>query len=110
MPFAPMVASMRFLFSSTRGTGHVQPLLPYARALQARGHAVLVAAPAEVAEPLRQAALAHAPFDHPGDVALSPIWARLREAPQEQSLTIAVKELFAGINARVALPKLQQTI
>lgn len=28
---------MRVLFSSTRGAGHVQPLLPYARALMAAG-------------------------------------------------------------------------
>jgi UDP:flavonoid glycosyltransferase YjiC (YdhE family) len=61
---------MRFMFSSTRGTGHLQPLLPYARALQARGHAVIVAAPAEVGPALREAGLEHAPFDHPGDEAL----------------------------------------
>jgi UDP:flavonoid glycosyltransferase YjiC (YdhE family) len=42
-----MVASMRVLFSSTRGAGHLQPLLPYARALVARRHEVAVAAPEE---------------------------------------------------------------
>jgi UDP:flavonoid glycosyltransferase YjiC (YdhE family) len=101
---------MRFMFSSTRGTGHLQPLLPYARALQARGHEVVVAAPAEAADLLRQAGLAHAPFDHPGEEALGPIWARLRGASQEEGMTIAMSEIFAGVNARVALPKLQQAI
>jgi UDP:flavonoid glycosyltransferase YjiC (YdhE family) len=101
---------MRFMFSSTRGAGHLQPLLPYARALQARGHAVIVAAPAEVGEPLRQAGLAHAPFDHPGDDALAPIWARLRDASADEGNAIAAREIFAGVNARAALPKVQQAI
>jgi len=101
---------VRFLFSTTRGTGHLQPLLPYARALQARGHAVVVAAPAEVGEALQKAGLAHAPFDHPGDQAMSPIWARLRVASPEDGRTIAIRELFAGLNARVALPKVKQTM
>jgi len=43
-----MVPSMRVLFSSTPGAGHLQPLLPYARALVARRHEVAVAAPEEV--------------------------------------------------------------
>lgn len=101
---------MRVLLSSTRGTGHLQPLLPYARALVARGHEVVVAAPAEVSGPLREAGLAHAPFDHPGDEVLGPIWARFRGASQDETMAIAIGELFAGVNARAALPKLQETI
>jgi UDP:flavonoid glycosyltransferase YjiC (YdhE family) len=45
---------MRVLFSSTRGTGHLQPLLPYARALLGQGHEVLVAGPPDLKEPLRE--------------------------------------------------------
>ena len=52
---------MRILFSSTRGAGHLQPLLPYARALVARGHEVAVAAPEEVSTTLRDAGLPHLP-------------------------------------------------
>jgi len=101
---------MRVLFSSTRGAGHFQPLLPYARALQERGHAVIVAAPASVEEPLRQAGLAHARFDHPGDEALAPIWASFRDLSPDESTALAVREIFAGLNPRVALPKLEQAI
>src|SRR3954471_7569 len=97
---------MRVLFSSTRGAGHLHPLLPYAQALRAQGHEVLVAAPAEVSETLRAAGLAHAPFDHPGDDKLGPIWARFRQVPAAEILTIAVREIFAGLNAEAALPKL----
>ena len=46
---------MRILFTSTRGTGHVNPLLPYARALVAGGHDVAVAGPAELSAVLRPA-------------------------------------------------------
>jgi UDP:flavonoid glycosyltransferase YjiC (YdhE family) len=101
---------MRVLFSATRGSGHVQPLLPYARAFVARHHQVVVAAPASVSETLRGTGLAHAPFDHPGDDTLRPIWARLHGVSAEEAMFIAAREIFAGINARVALPKLQATI
>ncbi len=102
--------AMRVLFSSTRGSGHVHPLLPYAHALLRLGHEVLVAAPHSVGPALQAAKLDHAPFDHPGDAQLAPIWARFREVPREQTLAIAVREIFAGLNARAALPGLRETI
>ena len=101
---------MRVLFSSTRGAGHVQPLLPYARALVAREHEVVVAAPSDVSEVLQGAGLRHAPFDHPGDDVLAPIWARLRGASDDDMKAIALREIFAGANATAALPKLQATM
>jgi hypothetical protein len=105
-----MLVLMRILFSSTRGAGHLQPLLPYARALVARKHEVAVAAPSEVSEVLRSAGLPHAPFDHPGDEVLAPIWARLKGEWSDQAMAIAAREIFAGANAIAALPKLQATI
>ena len=101
---------MRVLFSSTRGAGHLQPLLPYARALKARQHEVVVAAPAEVGSTLRSAGLSHATFDHPGDDVLSPIWARLKGEWSEEAMAIAAREIFAGANASAALPKLRETL
>jgi UDP:flavonoid glycosyltransferase YjiC (YdhE family) len=84
---------MRVMFSSTRGTGH---LLPYAQALRAREHEVLIAAPAEVGQTVRDAGLAHAPFDHPGDDVLAPIWARFRQVSAAEALAIALRDIFAG--------------
>jgi UDP:flavonoid glycosyltransferase YjiC (YdhE family) len=101
---------MRVLFSSTRGAGHLQPLLPFAHALRAHGHEVQVAGPAEIGETLREAGLTHAPFDHPGDEALAPIWARFRQVPAGEVNAVAVREIFAGLNAKAALPKLRETI
>ena len=91
---------MRILFSSTRGTGHLQPLLPYAKAFRQRGHEVLIAAPAQVSESLRGADLPHAPFDHPGDDVLGPIWQRLRGISIDEQNAIALREIFAGVMRR----------
>jgi UDP:flavonoid glycosyltransferase YjiC (YdhE family) len=101
---------MRVLFSSTRGAGHLQPLLPYARALRSQNHDVLVAGPEELSAPLRSAGFAHAPFGHPGDAALGPIWARLASVSMEEANAIVAREIFAGLNAQAALPKLLETI
>ncbi len=103
---------MRVLLTSTRGAGHLQPLLPYARALLARNHEVAVAAPSEVQDTLRAAGLTHSPFDHPGDGVLAPIWARFKEVLDDEakSMAIAAGDIFAGVNAAAALPKLQATI
>ncbi|HKP58353.1 MAG TPA: glycosyltransferase [Polyangiales bacterium] len=101
---------MRVLFSSTRGTGHINPLLPYAHALVADGHDVAIAGPMELGDGLRAAGLQHVPFDHPGDETLAPIWARLRGVSQLEANMIAIREIFGGANARAALPKLLATI
>ena len=101
---------MRILVSSTRGIGHLQPLLPYAKALVARGHEVRVAGPADLREPLLSAGLEHAPFGHPGDDGLAPIWARLRTVPVDEQLAIFVREIFAGANAQAAFPGLLETL
>ncbi|HWA78238.1 MAG TPA: glycosyltransferase [Polyangiaceae bacterium] len=101
---------MRILFSSTRGTGHVQPLLPYAKELVERGHEVLVAAPADVRESLREARLEHAVFGHPGDETLKPIWARFRGRSHDEVMAIAMREIFVGANAKAALPGLRDTV
>jgi UDP:flavonoid glycosyltransferase YjiC (YdhE family) len=86
------------------------PLLPYAKALVAKGHEVLVAGPEELREPLLGAGLAHAPFGHPGDEALGPFWARLRTVPAEEQAAVFIREIFAGANARAAYPGLLETI
>jgi len=90
--------------------GHARPLLPYARALQKRGHEILVAGPADLTETLARAQLPHALIDHPGDVGLTPVWTRLRATPVEQRADFIVRHIFAGVVAATALPKLRDTI
>jgi hypothetical protein len=80
--------------------------------LVGRGHEVAVAAPIDVSETLREAGLPHFPFDRPHDDVMGPIWARLSEASDDhaKSMAIAAGEMFAGVNARAALPLLQEAI
>jgi UDP:flavonoid glycosyltransferase YjiC (YdhE family) len=50
---------MRVLFSTTAGTGHFGPLIPFAKTCVAHGHTVAVAAPGSFAD-----AVTGAGFDH----------------------------------------------
>jgi hypothetical protein len=84
--------------------------LPYARALRARGHEILVTGPADLGETLARAQLPHAPVDHPGDAGLTPLWTRLRAAPAEERSDFIVRHIFAGVVAQTALPRLRETI
>jgi len=86
----------------------LQPLLPYARALVARGHEVAVAAPVDVSETLRDAGFPHFVFDRPGDDVLDPIWARLDPVADDEAAVLAIVggEVFGGVNAVAAVPKL----
>ncbi|XWX57037.1 glycosyltransferase [Clavibacter nebraskensis] len=44
----PMPLPIRILFSFARGQGHLNPLLPFARAARARGHETALAGPREI--------------------------------------------------------------
>lgn len=59
---------MRVLLSTTSGSGHFRPLLPFARALERAGHELACAAPVEAAHMVEREGLRHLPFDGvPGD-------------------------------------------
>jgi UDP:flavonoid glycosyltransferase YjiC (YdhE family) len=96
---------MRVLFASTRGAGHVGPLVPLARACLRAGHDVLLAAPASaprhdlpcrpVAEPAAE------------DVAAvwKPVW-----PPSPVPAARVVGDLFVRLYARTALPDMLETV
>jgi len=103
---------MRILFSTIKDIGHITPLVPYAQRLRDLGHEVRVFAPSEAgaAAVLEKAALVHAPVDPPvPDEALA-VMKRVDEAKGDEAISIGFREGFAGVVARAALPKLQQTI
>lgn len=101
---------MRFLFTSTRGAGHLQPLLPYARALVQRGHEVRIAAPISVAATLDKADLMHVALDDPDDDAVKNVMGRMDAASADAAMPIAIQEIFYGIQARTVLPGIQAAI
>jgi UDP:flavonoid glycosyltransferase YjiC (YdhE family) len=101
---------MRVLFTSIREAGHFLPLVPFIQACRRHGHEVAVSAPPEFADRVTDTGALFFPFGHPGDAGLAPIWARMREASQEEMKNIAVCDLFAGALAGAAMPALIETI
>ena len=63
---------MRVLFSSTRGTGHFRPLLPFMDAFRRAGHDVLAAGPPELTDQVAAAGHDFWRFDPPSD-AIQPL-------------------------------------
>jgi UDP:flavonoid glycosyltransferase YjiC (YdhE family) len=101
---------VRVLFSSMRMTGHIRPMLPYARALGKRGHDVVFASPESAGPMLRDAGLQHAVFGHPGDEQVSAIWRSTAGMPTAEMVRTMVGKVFADLNPRAALPALRETI
>jgi UDP:flavonoid glycosyltransferase YjiC (YdhE family) len=97
---------MRILMTSLGATGHVLPLVPFARALERAGHDVLVAAQREQGPKVERAGLAFAPFDDPPEAEWQPLLAEIGALPWEEAGERIVAEMFATIDVRAALPRL----
>jgi UDP:flavonoid glycosyltransferase YjiC (YdhE family) len=95
---------MRILFATTRGAGHVGPLVPVAHACASAGHGVLVAGPAAAAPAVLRAGLPFAALGEPpaaeSAAAWAPVWSRSTSPGAEH----VIRELFIGLSARAALP------
>ncbi len=97
---------MRILFATTRGAGHLGPLVPFAHACVAAGHEVRVAAAPSVEHHVRRPGLPFAPVDEPDDTLLAPVWDAVRAADRTDQARIVFQEVFAGEFARSALPRM----
>ena len=95
---------MRFLFATTRGAGHVGPLIPFARAAVAGDHDVLVAGPGSAGPLVRRAGLAFAAVGEPPRARAEREWAPVWSAATSPGMAHVVQELFIGLHARAALP------
>lgn len=101
---------MRVLFSTTAGSGHFGPLVPFAKACCDAGHEVKVAAPASFAAAVTAAGLDHAPFaDVPQEI-MGPIFGRLPDLSFEEANETVLAEVFARLEAQAALPGLTDVI
>jgi UDP:flavonoid glycosyltransferase YjiC (YdhE family) len=90
------------LFATTRGAGHVGPLLPFAHACARAGHDVAFAGPPATAQLLRRAGLPLLVVGEPRDRAQA--WAPVFSRDQAPGAEFVIRELFIGLDARAALP------
>src|SRR5271166_4058796 len=87
---------MRVLFSSTKGLGHLRPLLPYALGARARGHSVCVATPERADETLKSLGLERTPFATPADDDVTAVTASWRGLPAQEFTVRFVTEVFGN--------------
>ena len=101
---------MRVLFSTTAGSGHLGPLVPFANACRDAGHEVKVAAPASFAPAVLAAGLDHAPFADVPPELMAPIFGRLPALSFEEANATVLAEIFCRLDAQAALPALTEII
>jgi UDP:flavonoid glycosyltransferase YjiC (YdhE family) len=101
---------VRALFSSTRGAGHFNPLVPFARACERAGHEVMVAGPPVLAGPAADAGFRFSQFDPPPEDELDAVWSRVPELPPEEANEVVVGQIFGRLNTTAALPGLRAAV
>ncbi len=101
---------MRVLLTTTAGSGHFGPMIPFATAWQAAGHEIAVAAPASFREPVERAGFDFRPFaDAPQDQ-LDAVFSTLHAVSVEEGNIRVVRDVFATIDASAALPGVNEVI
>jgi UDP:flavonoid glycosyltransferase YjiC (YdhE family) len=101
---------VRVLFSSTRGIGHLGPLIPFARACADAGEDVRVALPHQGRALVEAAGLPFAGFGDPPEAELGPVFGRamgfMAAGDNEAGDRLVVGEVFGRIDTEAALPEL----
>ena len=98
---------MKILFASSRGLGHVYPLLPLARAARSAGDDVLFAVPASLAEEVRRRGNAVAVTTT--DAESAPATRAAGDATSSPDpLASAIRDHWAGSVVRAELPPLRR--
>src|SRR5215208_221628 len=89
-------AHMRALFASTRGAGHLNPLVPFARAFERAEHELLFAGPADLARAVDAAGFEFWQFDAPPEDELGAVWSRVPELPPTRRTRSSSARCSAG--------------
>ncbi len=101
---------MRVLFTTQPGEGHLNPLVPLARALTAAGHEVAVACAPSFCRLVEARGFRAFPMGLDWKIAPDGNWIRhwpwLRDIPSDQFVTLVMANIFAGDVAERALPDL----
>jgi UDP:flavonoid glycosyltransferase YjiC (YdhE family) len=101
---------MLVLVSSTAGSGHFGPLVPFVHALADAGHQVRVTAPGSFRSAVESAGFAFEPLGEPSPDELGAVFGRLPELSMAAANRMVLTEVFAGADARAALPAMGQLV
>jgi UDP-N-acetylglucosamine:LPS N-acetylglucosamine transferase len=95
---------VRVLFTTTGHSGHLLPLVPFARALQRAGHDVRVATQRSRVDAVERRGLAAWPLAEASEAAWAPVMGRLPALLQPDADVVIVRDGFVGLGAGTALP------
>ncbi len=101
---------MRVLVATTAGSGHLAPLVPFARALGDAGHEVAVAAPGSFAAAVERAGFAHRAFADAPPEELASVFGSLDGMSNMEANRVVVREVFGRIDTRAALPGMRALV
>lgn len=98
---------MRILFATTAGAGHFGPLVPFIDGCRRAGHEVIVATPAGFGPAVERAGYPLWPCADTPAEAWGAIFERLPSLPFDEANRVVIGEVFAGLDARATLPRMQ---
>ena len=101
---------VRLLVTTRGSSGHLGPLVPFARACAGAGHEVVVAAQRQHEANVRRAGLAFAPVGDPPAEEWMPLMGWFAELDLETANRLMISEFFAGIDLRAELPDLRAIV
>ncbi|HET6831273.1 MAG TPA: glycosyltransferase [Solirubrobacterales bacterium] len=97
---------MRVLFTTRGSSGHLGPLVPFARACERAGHEVRVAAQEQFGANVERAGLPFAPFDAPERDEWMPLMSEFAKLDFQTANAVMIGKFFAGLDVAAGLPRL----
>ena len=101
---------MRVLVTSTEGTGHLDPLLPFITALRERGDEVALLVPPGAVARARTTGAEVWTNPLPPEEELTAMWQRFGSAPRAEAAVIANREIFGRLFTAAALPTVDRKV
>jgi len=98
---------LRVLFTTRGSSGHIGPLVPFARACVRAGHDVLVSAQRQFEGNVTRSGLPFAPVDEPTRDQWMPLMERFGQLDIASADRAMIGRFFAGLDLRAELPALR---
>ena len=95
---------MRVLFTTTGHSGHLLPLVPFARALQRAGHEVCIATHGSRVGAVERRGLPARALGEAPDAEWGPLMGQLPALHQPEADAVIIRDGFTGLGSRHALP------